>query len=64
MIALHISTLSCSETHTLKTLLLQYVIMRVVDFIAPFVKAKMAEVWKHAMKEQEKFLKKLLAQCR
>ncbi|XP_033624241.1 probable indole-3-acetic acid-amido synthetase GH3.9 [Asterias rubens] len=61
VIALHISTLRCSETHTLATLLAQYLIMQVFDLIAPSVYRNLKKVWKYPRKEQDNFLLKLLA---
>ena len=61
MVAFHISTLCCSETHTLATLLRQYVMMKYLDLIIPFFLIKMKKVWKHPRDEQEAFLRKMLA---
>ncbi|XP_071788390.1 uncharacterized protein [Asterias amurensis] len=61
MIALHISTLRCSETHTLATLLVKYLIFQIIDLTAPSVYSNMQKIWKRPRKEQESFLLKLLA---
>ncbi|XP_033624242.1 probable indole-3-acetic acid-amido synthetase GH3.9 isoform X1 [Asterias rubens] len=61
VVALHISTLQCSESHTLKTLLLQYFMVKQIDFFVPFLLYKMTKAWKNPMQAQEKLLLKLLA---
>ncbi|XP_022106476.1 GH3 domain-containing protein-like [Acanthaster planci] len=61
VIAFHISTLRCSENHTLKTLLLQYVFLQGASFAAPYIFSKMTKVWKEPRKAQETFLQKLIS---
>ncbi|XP_071789171.1 uncharacterized protein [Asterias amurensis] len=60
IVALHISTLRCSETHSLSTLLQQYLRMKLVDLASLFILSKMTRIWKNPMRHQEMLLKKLL----
>ncbi|XP_038058279.1 GH3 domain-containing protein-like isoform X2 [Patiria miniata] len=59
--AFHISTLRCSESHTLKTLLLQYILFQVATLATPFSLYKLKKLWKEPRKAQEKFLLKLIS---
>ena len=61
VVALHISTLICSETLTLKTLLLHYIIFKGLDFYSPFVFSKLTKMWKNPRKEHEKLLRHLVS---
>ncbi|XP_038058034.1 GH3 domain-containing protein-like [Patiria miniata] len=61
VIAFHISTLRCSETHTLKTLLLEYAINLATDFFDPYIFGKLKMAWKEPRKAQEKFLRELIS---
>ncbi|XP_033624239.1 GH3 domain-containing protein-like isoform X1 [Asterias rubens] len=61
IVALHISTLRCSESHTLATLLIQYLMNQIPSLMASSVYSGIKKVWQRPMEEQEKFLMKLLA---
>ncbi|XP_038058033.1 indole-3-acetic acid-amido synthetase GH3.4-like [Patiria miniata] len=61
VIAFHISTLRCSETHTLKTLLIGYVVNLVIDLYGPYLFEKLEKAWKEPRKAQERFLRELIS---
>ncbi|XP_071788237.1 uncharacterized protein [Asterias amurensis] len=61
VIALHISTVCCSETHTLVTLLVQYFVQQIPSLMASSVYSEIEKVWQRPRKEQEMCLMKLLA---
>ncbi len=59
LIAFHISSLRCSESHTLRTLLLSYRRHQGEKIATPFLMAKMKQMWKHPRKAQEELLREL-----
>ncbi|XP_038058031.1 GH3 domain-containing protein-like [Patiria miniata] len=61
VVAFHICTLRCSETHTLMTLLLQYFVSQMMALFAPMAVSKLEKAWKEPRKAQEKFLRELIS---
>ncbi|XP_022106549.1 probable indole-3-acetic acid-amido synthetase GH3.8 isoform X2 [Acanthaster planci] len=61
MIAFHISTLRCSETHTLMTLLLEYTYFQFIGLFGPLIVSKLTKAWKEPRKAQETFLRELIS---
>ncbi|XP_071798697.1 uncharacterized protein [Asterias amurensis] len=59
LIAFHISSLRCSESHTLRTLLLSYRWHQGEKVATPFLMAKMKQMWSNPRKAQEELLQKL-----
>ncbi|XP_022106550.1 GH3 domain-containing protein-like [Acanthaster planci] len=61
MIAFHISTLRCSETHTLMTLLVEYTYYQSIALFGPLTVSKLTKAWKEPRKAQETFLMELIS---
>ncbi|XP_038050064.1 probable indole-3-acetic acid-amido synthetase GH3.9 [Patiria miniata] len=59
LIAFHISTLRCSESHTLSSLLLSYWWHQGEWLATPFILAKANRMWKHPREAQEDLIREL-----
>ncbi|XP_038063297.1 indole-3-acetic acid-amido synthetase GH3.3-like [Patiria miniata] len=59
LIAFHISTLRCSESHTLTTLLLSYKWHQGERLATPSILAKINHMWKHPREAQEDLIREL-----
>ncbi|XP_038060871.1 GH3 domain-containing protein-like [Patiria miniata] len=59
LIAFHISTLRCSESHTLSSLLLSYWWHQSEWLATPFILAKANRMWKHPRETQDDLIREL-----